>query len=191
MKDSYSFDVDAGRPRRVVPATLRGVPARSSLRCGLETLAVEASSGSMGGSESIEFMVESDAGEDFVATCARCGYAANVEKATSQLARGRGRAAGSPRPSTSPTPGVRTIEDLAALRGRRARRAPDQDARLLGRRRARARAAARRPRALRAEARRRRSRRARSGPRATAEIRARARRAARAASARSASRAAP
>ena len=74
---------------------------RSSARCGLETLAVEASSGSMGGSESIEFMVESDAGEDFVAACSRCGYAANVEKATSQLAGRRGRRRAARRRSAS------------------------------------------------------------------------------------------
>jgi hypothetical protein len=70
----------------------------------------------MGGSESIEFMIESDAGEDFVATCARCGYAANVEKATSQLAATED--PGSvPQPERFPTPGVRTIEDLARFAG--------------------------------------------------------------------------
>src|SRR5262249_6373337 len=85
MKDSYSLDaaqsgLDASFQRHFEAYR------KIFVRCGIETLAVEASSGSMGGSESIEFMVESDAGEDLVATCGRCGYAANVEKATSQLA---------------------------------------------------------------------------------------------------------
>ena len=84
-------------------------------RCGLETLAVEASSGAMGGSESVEFMLASDAGEDWIASCAACGYAANVEKAT---VAGRPRcedASGAAAPERFATPGVRTIEDLAAL----------------------------------------------------------------------------
>jgi prolyl-tRNA synthetase len=115
MKDSYSLDLeqaglDASFQRHF--EAYRKIFAR----CGVETLAVEASSGSMGGSESIEFMVESDAGEDFVATCARCGYAANLEKATSQLA-----AAEDPPACAAaerfPTPGVRTIDDLARFAG--------------------------------------------------------------------------
>jgi prolyl-tRNA synthetase len=115
MKDSYSLDlVQSG----LDASFQRHFEAYRKIfrRCGIETLAVEASSGSMGGSESIEFMVESDAGEDFVAACSRCGYAANVEKATSQLAAvedGPGLAA----PERFATPGVRTIDDLAAFAG--------------------------------------------------------------------------
>jgi prolyl-tRNA synthetase len=115
MKDSYSFD-----------ATREGLDHSFQLhfdayrkifdRCGLETLAVEASSGAMGGSESVEFMVETDAGEDWVAACAACGYAANVEKATSQLASVTDEA-GASAPEKFPTPGVRTIADLAAFAG--------------------------------------------------------------------------
>jgi prolyl-tRNA synthetase len=82
----------------------------------VEALAVEASSGSMGGSESIEFMVESEAGEDLVATCGRCGYAANVEKATSQLDAVSDDAA-TAAPEKFSTPGVRTIEDLERFEG--------------------------------------------------------------------------
>jgi prolyl-tRNA synthetase len=115
MKDSYSLDLaqaglDASFQRHFEAYR------KIFLRCGIDTLAVEASSGSMGGSESIEFMVESDAGEDFVATCARCGYAANVEKATSQLPAADDGPAG-PEPERFPTPGVRTIEDLARFAG--------------------------------------------------------------------------
>jgi len=115
MKDSYSLDVaQAG----LDASFQRHFEAYRKIfrRCGIETLAVEASSGSMGGSESIEFMVESDAGEDFIASCSRCGYAANVEKAASQLAAvedGPGLSA----PQKFPTPGIRTIDDLARFAG--------------------------------------------------------------------------
>ena len=54
-------------------------------RCGLEFLVVEADSGAMGGTGSQEFMVSTEAGEDLIASCPVCGYAANVEKATSKL----------------------------------------------------------------------------------------------------------
>jgi prolyl-tRNA synthetase len=73
---------------------------------------VEASSGAMGGRDSVEFMCPSDAGEDFVAHCPACNYAANVEKATSRLAPVAD-GPGLPAPERFDTPGVRTIEDLA------------------------------------------------------------------------------
>src|SRR5215468_8417830 len=115
MKDSYSLDLDAAG---LDAAFQRHFEAyrRIFAGCGLDTLAVEASSGAMGGSESVEFMVASDAGEDWVAACEACGYAANVEKARSQVAPvadGPGLAA----PEALPTPGQRTIEDLAAFPG--------------------------------------------------------------------------
>jgi prolyl-tRNA synthetase len=68
----------------------------------------------MGGSESVEFMVSSDAGEDWIASCGACGYAANVEKATSALPPLED-GPGLPAPERFPTPGVRTIADLARL----------------------------------------------------------------------------
>ncbi len=113
MKDSYSFDLE---PAGLDASFQRHFQAyrRIFSRCGLETLAVEASSGAMGGSESVEFMVASDAGEDWVASCAACGYAANVEKARSLVAAaqdGPGLAA----PERFATPGVRTIEDLVGF----------------------------------------------------------------------------
>jgi prolyl-tRNA synthetase len=115
MKDSYSFDAN---PAGLDHAFQQHFEAYRRIyeRCGLDTLAVEASSGAMGGSESVEFMVETDAGEDWIVSCAACGYAANVEKATSQLpevADEEGPAA----PEQFPTPGVRTIADLAAFEG--------------------------------------------------------------------------
>ncbi len=115
MKDSYSFDVtQAGLDH----AFQQHFDAYRKIyeRCGLDTLAVEASSGAMGGSESVEFMVETDAGEDWIVACAACGYAANVEKATSQLPAITDEA-GPAAPEKFPTPGVRTIADLAGFAG--------------------------------------------------------------------------
>jgi prolyl-tRNA synthetase len=66
----------------------------------------------MGGSESSEFVAKTDAGEDLIASCSNCGYAANVEKATSRLPESHDDA-GPDQPEEFPTPGVRTIEDLA------------------------------------------------------------------------------
>jgi prolyl-tRNA synthetase len=84
MKDSYSFDIDkAGLDRSF---DLHDRVYRSIFtRCGLKFVAVEADSGAMGGSQSQEFMVYTDAGEDLIASCPVCGYAANLEKATSRL----------------------------------------------------------------------------------------------------------
>lgn len=115
MKDSYSFDVDAGG---LDFAFQRHFDAYRKIfaACGLDAIAVEASSGSMGGSESVEFMVGSDAGEDWVASCAACGYAANFEKATSALAPVEDEA-GPGEPEKFATPGQRTIEDLANFEG--------------------------------------------------------------------------
>lgn len=115
MKDSYSLDLDREGLDRAFQLHFDAY-RRIFERCGLEPLAVEASSGAMGGSESIEFMVPSEAGEDWVASCAACGYAANVEKATSQLAPVED-AASAEAPEKFATPGVRTIEDLVAFAG--------------------------------------------------------------------------
>ena len=84
MKDSYSFDLDkAGLDKSfdLHDAAYR----RIFSRCGLRFVSVEADSGSMGGSQSQEFMVYTDAGEGLIASCPVCGYAANLEKATSRL----------------------------------------------------------------------------------------------------------
>ncbi|AKT41619.1 proline--tRNA ligase [Chondromyces crocatus] len=110
MKDAYSFDIDAAGLDRSFDDQRRAYH-RIFSRCGLSFVAVEAHSGSMGGSASTEFMVRTNAGEDNIASCAACGYAANTEKATSRIASaddGPGLAA----PEKFPTPGVRTIEDL-------------------------------------------------------------------------------
>jgi len=84
MKDSYSFDLDAAGLDVSFDRHDKGYRAIFT-RCGLQFVAVEADSGAMGGSQSQEFMVYSDAGEDLIASCPKCGYAANLEKATSRL----------------------------------------------------------------------------------------------------------
>jgi prolyl-tRNA synthetase family II len=115
MKDSYSLDVDEAGLDVAFRAHFDAY-RRIFERCGVETMAVEASSGVMGDGESVEFMIESPAGEDWVASCSACGYAANVEKATSELAVVADEP-GSAAPEKFATPGVRTIEALASFEG--------------------------------------------------------------------------
>ncbi|MEN3332948.1 MAG: prolyl-tRNA synthetase [Blastocatellia bacterium] len=115
MKDAYSFDVDrAGLDQ----AFQDQYDAYCTIftRCGLKFTPVEASSGAMGGSQSTEFMVRTEAGEDRIVVCEACDYAANVEKATSRLAEVAD-GEGSEKPEEFPTPGVRTIDDLTTFPG--------------------------------------------------------------------------
>ncbi len=115
MKDAYSFDVDReGLDKSFI--NQREAYKKIFTRCGIEYLMVEASSGAMGGSESNEFMARTPAGEDLIAHCANCDYAANVERATSRLASIEDEP-GPAAPEEFPTPGVRTIEDLTTFPG--------------------------------------------------------------------------
>ena len=115
MKDAYSFDVDeAGLDRSFEDQ--REAYKRIFTRAGIKFAIVEASSGAMGGSASNEFVARTDAGEDLIATCENCGYAANLEKAISRLAEITD-PAGPSSPEEFPTPGVRTIEDLTTFPG--------------------------------------------------------------------------
>ncbi|MDP6077128.1 MAG: proline--tRNA ligase [Acidimicrobiales bacterium] len=110
MKDSYSFDIDD-----------KGLDASFDLHHGayqvifsrldLDAIPVQASSGAMGGSASVEFMVASPAGEDDVVQCDGCDYAANLERATASLAPVQDQS-GSDAPESIPTPGIRTIKAL-------------------------------------------------------------------------------
>jgi len=111
MKDSYSFDLDQAGLDASFEAH-RGAYARIFSRLGIPAIQVEASSGAMGGKDSVEFMCPSEAGEDVIARCPDCSYAANVEKATSALTPVED-APGPAAPQRLDTPGVRTIEDLA------------------------------------------------------------------------------
>ena len=77
----------------------------------MDAVDVEASSGVMGGTESVEFIVRSEAGEDWIVTCSNCDYRANLEKATSALDEiDDGESSPLER---FPTPGLRTIKGLA------------------------------------------------------------------------------
>ncbi len=111
MKDAYSFDVDQeglDKSYDVMAQAYR----RIFERCGLETIPVQADSGTMGGSASEEFMVASEVGEEVLLLCRDCDYRANREKA------GYKRVVSSDAPvieelSTVDTPDIKTIEDLA------------------------------------------------------------------------------
>jgi len=115
MKDAYSFDVDLEGLDKSFRNQYNAY-CRIFSRCGLKYTAVEASSGAMGGSESTEFMVRTNAGEDNIVVCGNCGYAANVEKATSKLPAVDDGAEAKPI-EEFPTPGVRTIDDLITFPG--------------------------------------------------------------------------
>lgn len=110
MKDSYSFDVDPEGLDRSYRLH-HDVYCRIFTRCGLKFVAVEASSGAMGGSESEEFMVRMDAGEDSVATCG-CGYAANLERARSVIPPVEDEPGGGA-PREVSTPNQKTIAEIA------------------------------------------------------------------------------
>lgn len=84
MKDAYSFDVDSSAAD-LSYEKMYNAYMRIFERCGLNFRAVEADTGSIGGSSSHEFMVLADSGEDAIVSCGACRYAANVEKAESPL----------------------------------------------------------------------------------------------------------
>jgi prolyl-tRNA synthetase len=117
MKDSYSFDIDdAG-----LETSYRkhySAYGRIFERCGLPYLAAEAHSGAMGGGQSHEFVVVSDAGEDTIAVCRACGYAANLERAaaapSAPLAPDP---EGDLPPEAFHTPGQKTIAGLSKFTG--------------------------------------------------------------------------
>jgi prolyl-tRNA synthetase len=117
MKDAYSFDIDADG---LDVSYRKHYDSYTAIfqRCGLKFVVVEAPSGAMGGSQSHEFMVYTDAGEDMVASCPKCGYAANLEKATSKLEPVADlKASGDGSPELVHTAGMKTIEDVAKYLG--------------------------------------------------------------------------
>lgn len=110
MKDAYSFDVDEEGLDRSFWAMHRAY-SRIFERCGLKFRVVDADSGAIGGSQSMEFMALAEVGEDTILYCPECNYAANIEKAVSR----------SPYKDTDEelaeiekieTPAIRTIEEL-------------------------------------------------------------------------------
>src|SRR5512147_1735485 len=115
MKDAYSFDVDEKAADLSYEKMYRAY-RRIFERCGLRFRAVEADTGSIGGSYSHEFMVLAESGEDAIVSCGACEYAANVEKAEA-----RGLAApehAEPRPMEKvATPDKRSIEEVSEFLG--------------------------------------------------------------------------
>jgi prolyl-tRNA synthetase len=119
MKDSYSFDLTPDELDRSYGLHFEAY-TRIYARLGITAIPVDASNGSMGGSASTEFACPSEAGEDIIVSCPACGYAANIEKATSRLVTPPDypeRAVVLAAPEPFPTPGVKTIGDLATQFG--------------------------------------------------------------------------
>ena len=111
MKDAYSFDAtDEGAMASY--QKMYGAYTRIFARCGLKAFPVEADTGVIGGSHSHEFMVPAETGENEVAFCEACGYAANIEKATSGIPKTAAREIGAAIEKFA-TPGVVTIEALS------------------------------------------------------------------------------
>jgi prolyl-tRNA synthetase len=111
MKDSYSFD----RDEEGLEASFRAHEAayhKIFQRAELEYYEVQAESGMMGGSESMDFLAPSDSGENTLVTCKNCDYAADLE-----IARAVPRTPEFPptlgAPEEIETPGITTIDTLA------------------------------------------------------------------------------
>jgi len=116
MKDAYSFDVDEEGANRSYEAMYEAY-TRIFERCGLKFRAVEADTGTIGGSYSHEFMVLAETGEDQVINCTECDYAANLERAEVKPPQTQ------PEPEVKElnpiievdTPGIKTVEDVTAF----------------------------------------------------------------------------
>lgn len=115
MKDAYSFDADEEGLNRSYEAMYEAYQ-RIFSRCGLRFRAVLADTGAIGGSESHEFMVLAETGEDRLALCEACGYAANVELAESKKEFSYPEEKERPLEKVA-TPGVKSVEEVAAFLG--------------------------------------------------------------------------
>jgi prolyl-tRNA synthetase len=123
MKDLYSFDRDESG-LEVSYQKMYDAYTRVFTRCGLKFRPVEADSGAIGGNDTHEFMVLADSGEALVVFCPdeSCGYAANVERATSPVQRDTVQEE-TPQPlKMVDTPGMHTVEQVTAYLGLNARR---------------------------------------------------------------------
>ena len=110
MKDAYSFDVSFDAADKSYLAMYEAYK-RIFKRCGLAAYPVEADTSDIGGKWSHEFMVLADSGEDGIASCPACGYAANLERAERKVAEPEP-VAECPAVEETATPGVHTIDDL-------------------------------------------------------------------------------
>jgi prolyl-tRNA synthetase len=111
MKDAYSFDT-TDENAMASYKKMYDAYTRIFERCGLKAFPVEADTGVIGGKYSHEFMVPAETGENEVAFCEACGYAANIEKATSGIPKTAAREIGAAVVKFA-TPGVVTIEALS------------------------------------------------------------------------------
>ncbi|MDP3790351.1 MAG: proline--tRNA ligase [Candidatus Omnitrophota bacterium] len=116
MKDAYSFDRDE-KGLNESYKKMYDAYCRIFERCGLDYIAVEADPGIMGGNISHEFMVPSPNGEDIIAICKKCGYAASLATmdCISAMEDSGKQPAGSKKPEEVDTPGVSTIEKVSGL----------------------------------------------------------------------------
>ena len=114
MKDAYSFHLDQASLQETYDL-MHQTYTRIFTRLGLEFRPVEADTGSIGGRYSHEFHVLADSGEDAIAFCDSCNYAANLEMATSRLPAPVHEA---PREKEKvSTPGIRTVDEQAQMLG--------------------------------------------------------------------------
>jgi prolyl-tRNA synthetase family II len=111
MKDSYSLDVDR-QGLDVAFDKHHAAYRRIFARIGVEAVDVQASSGAMGGSTSVEFVVKGPAGEDWIVSCPKCDYRANLERAVSDLPKVVDEE-GPEQPEEFATPDIKTIAALA------------------------------------------------------------------------------
>ncbi len=116
MKDAYSFHVDEA-DARLGYESMRVAYSRIFDRMRLAYRMVGADSGSMGGSASAEFQVLVQSGEDQLAACGSCDYAANLEVATAKAPPADAARGDVPAVERVPTPGAGTIEDVSKLLG--------------------------------------------------------------------------
>jgi len=113
MKDGYSFDKDEAGAEASYWAMYKAY-SRIFERLGLKFRAVSADSGAIGGSFSHEFMVLAETGEDTIVACPACDYGANLEKAETACDTPRD-ASSCPAAASVATPGVHTVEEVAAF----------------------------------------------------------------------------
>ena len=116
MKDAYSFHADIDDCRREYDNMFQTYK-RIFTRCGLQFRPVEADTGAIGGSQSHEFQVLAESGEDAIVSCNHCDYAANVEKAEIRAQRPAARELGQEAPQLQKvaTPGKKTVAEVAAF----------------------------------------------------------------------------
>jgi prolyl-tRNA synthetase len=114
MKDAYSFHVDIEDCRREY-ANMFQAYKKIFARCGLKFRPVEADTGAIGGSQSHEFQVLAESGEDAIVSCNKCEYAANVQKGEVKTRRppGRGLNESLPKLQKVSTPGKKSVAEVS------------------------------------------------------------------------------